>query len=197
MGGPAYVKFSCLHLMGISNPYLYLAKKFEFSFGLSILQRVKRHFLVEYQRFHATSADYFFFQTPASLDAFSRSTGISTDYCKIIPNAVDKRAVFYKKVQHGDPVLFCPSPSYSHKVHVLLTAISKALDQYTRHSIVLLVDERDEIGRKVISEADKLGVLKEFPISWSSRIFEDAGTIPRLQCSLDPHSIRDLYCNIL
>ena len=163
MAGPAYVDFTCNHIMGLSNPYLYLAGRFEFSFGLGRFGWLKRLLQVSYQRLHSTKADGFLFQTEASLKAFCMATGVASDTCRVVPNAIDNSGLLVPGRAEGeDVVLFCPSPGYSHKGHILLPPLSLELSSALNHKLVLLLDDESKIGQEVMAEAQRLGVEDNF-----------------------------------
>ena len=70
MAGPAYVKFSCIHIMGITNPYIThctLKSIFKSRNPLSICKFI---FHIIYQMYYSTYANVYIFQTYHSMKCY-------------------------------------------------------------------------------------------------------------------------------
>ena len=125
MGGPAYVKFKTYHIMGISNAYLTTAKLRTILYGRGLIESFLMVFRIKYLQIFLKRADFYFFQTETSRDAFCKRYHVKKVYTAIIPNAIsnifnsvlpDRERIIDKKKL----IIFCPAAAYPHKgLHTL------------------------------------------------------------------------------
>lgn len=169
MAGPAYVDFSCLHVQGISNPYITHARIKDILSFLSIRKCVKLLFHVLYQSFWALKADYFFFQTNSSKEGFMGRFGVKESRCFVIPNALDTER-FQESVnleselaKNVKPrfVILCPAAPYLHKGLQLIPSIAKSMidiDKSLLFEFRLTIPSESTLFKTILSEAKLLGV---------------------------------------
>ena len=88
MAGPAYVKFNCLHIMGISNPYITHAKIVDILRFKRKSELIPLFLKMMYQNYYAKFADAYIFQTDQSKKCFEIKYGVSKDRI-VVENALD------------------------------------------------------------------------------------------------------------
>lgn len=132
MAGPAYVRFPVPHIMGISNAYITHSTLQALFFYNSPWGIIKRILLSGYQLYHATKADFWFFQTEISRNGFCKRTGVSRFKTKIIPNAIQTASCFFDEKNEGNKIneifkIFSPSADHRHRGIQYIPKIAKAL----------------------------------------------------------------------
>ncbi|WMT92645.1 glycosyltransferase family 4 protein [Pelagibacterium sp. H642] len=121
MAGPAYVQFSCPHVMGISNPYVSHVDLSTFLLTRSPLRWLPDALRILYQSYHARKADRLIFQTATARKFFCGRLLYPIDRTAVVPNAFD-----------ADVFSDVPPPSFETPVVVLVPAMAyphKLLDQ--------------------------------------------------------------------
>lgn len=122
MAGPAYVKFSSLHVLGLSSAYITHPDLSIFKFKRNFRDKVKLVIHIAFQIYHSTKADFFIFQTDEARNNFSKNVRIDINRTTVINNAFDSRLqdVLLKlrernREEHDPIIIFCPGAAYDHK----------------------------------------------------------------------------------
>lgn len=150
MAGPAYVKFSSKHIMGISNPYITHAPLRDILRNRSFLNILVLFFRMIYERYWSRFADIYVFQTESSRDGFKKKFSTSKSLY-VIENALDElnfdsnEQNLYAQESNN---IFCPAGPYPHKMlesipslcHELKKSIKNvnfylSIDQYSKTAI--------------------------------------------------------------
>lgn len=131
--GPAYVNFSCAHVVGCSNPYVLGANKEALKL-LGSVGRVKRYLHTLYQRSHIKKATYWLAQTELSKVNLA-NIGIDSSNITTVHNAISNEfsARFYEKnITYKDkPECFeviIPSAYYPHKNLEFIIYLAKKIN---------------------------------------------------------------------
>ena len=163
MAGPAYVKFSGLHIMGISNPYISHA-----DIGTFMATRPAGRWLpdalkIAYQAYHARNAQRLVFQTDTARQSFCRRLNFSRDRTDVIPNAFDAAgfssvfpALFGSSIQ-----VLVPAVAYPHKMLGRIPEIASRCVEMApnrRISFVLTVSPGSAEWAGIRSEAERRSV---------------------------------------
>ena len=165
MAGPAYVRFSITHLMGISNPFLTHASIIDVLRAYGFLDSLWIFFLTSYQAFWSLQADKFIFQTRQSRDGFCRRFGVRLTSCSVIPNAFDDSLLSQITVsstssRQDTTHILVPGAPYVHKMYQILprVALEMTRNGFTSFKFILTLSHSSSIYKRTISEAKRLGV---------------------------------------
>lgn len=134
MAGPAYVSFKNYHVMGISNPYLTHARFRTYIYGRGFFESVQLILTALYQAIYVRRANFFFFQTGSSRNAFCKRYRVRKDKTALVPNAISN--IFTSDIGKEENAskseqvkIFCPAAPYPHKGLHTLPLIAKRLQK--------------------------------------------------------------------
>lgn len=124
MAGPAYVRFDCYHIQGISNPYIthvdYRILK------MKLTEYCATRLRVSYQSLWAQRADHFIFQTDYSRNQWLLKTGKMREMTSVVPNSYDPEFIgAIKRSREARSIInvnyvFIPGSAFAHKNHFLI-----------------------------------------------------------------------------
>lgn len=168
MAGPAYINFDCVHVMGISNPYLFQGTWKEKLYGKNFLQKLYLIFSLFMQRKYLKCANFFLFQTEFSRQAFLRKTSLPKKNTFVVPNAFD---TLFSNNEDNLPIntslikILAPSIGYSHKALDLLPKLSSFLSKLgVSHKFIVTEDQKSPMGTKIKNECHRWGAKNEFDL---------------------------------
>ena len=192
MAGPAYVKFTCKHIMGITDPYL-----LDFNFKVwknerTYLELVSKIIISKIKTHYAKNADYYVFQTNASKRKFLKNVKkLMPSQTFIVKNAINKK--FYqamsliRKVSEVDKTIIkilCPAAYYPHKSLSIVPKVASLLRQkFQNFQFLLTLDESLPALKNILAEAKRLNVeenivaMGSFDNEDSVKIHEEAHVI--------------------
>lgn len=171
MAGPAYVKFPCQHLQGISNGYITHADWEAFRFQGNILKTLKYYAYVGIQFLYSLRASDFVFQTQYAKDSFKKRSKLQEHRLHVISNAFDLslRDYFYhlsNNVQvksNSEIIIFCPGAGYLHKGFQYIPQIVKELRNLTdvKFKFILTLPFDSKIWLRIKLETKKLNLAND------------------------------------
>ena len=134
MAGPSYVKFSCMHIMGLSNPYITHCTLQSILRGRSFFSITKLMLLVLYQMYYSMGANIYIFQTHHSLLKYNRRFFFRKFKSYLVSNAFDKEFMISKNSakiskENTSIKVFCPSEDYTHKALDSIVYLSNFLSE--------------------------------------------------------------------
>ncbi|OCH40306.1 glycosyltransferase [Vibrio cyclitrophicus] len=164
--GPAYVNFSCYHIMGCSNPYILGANDYALNiingFGVKILRLIHTF----YQRRYIKLADYWIVQ---SNDSFNKmvNIGINREQCSVVNNAISKD--FFEEFLKNRNVgvvanksnaikILVPSAYYSHKNLEIIPMVAKELKCRGYDAKFTLTVSESRESNRIFDKAESLNV---------------------------------------
>jgi glycosyltransferase involved in cell wall biosynthesis len=164
MAGPAYVRFSQTHLIGISNPYITHTDFQGLSIGKNNLELIKAFLLVCYQAFYARKADYWLFQTNESRNGFIKRYKIKFNKTNVISNAIGNEFANHYLTKQVSTIdlektinIFCPAADYLHKGLHLIPNIAKELKIISKNDykfkFILTISENSTLWNKINEES--------------------------------------------
>lgn len=166
MAGPAYVKFTRPHVMGISNAYI---SHVDLSTFLST--RPARVWLPDalkiiYQSFHARQADRVIFQTETARTSFCGRLRYPRERTDVVSNAFDAHSfIGLPPALFADPLqVLVPAMAYSHKLLEQVPAIAAACRDVLggrQVEFLLTIDSRGPEWAMIAKDAKKLGVSEQ------------------------------------
>lgn len=168
MAGPAYVKFNCKHLLGISNPYITHADLETFRLRGNLLKTLKFYGHVAFQFINTYKASYYVFQTENARKSFHSRSKIKNNRLFVIPNAFDMglRTFFDQKeniTQSKKEVeikILTPGAGYIHKGFQFVPKIAFELKNISqkRFKFILTLPFDSPLWLQIEEEAKNLGV---------------------------------------
>jgi glycosyltransferase involved in cell wall biosynthesis len=187
MAGPAYAKFSCIHLQGISNPFITHADWDAFSlignpFGIS------RYIIKSaVQLLFSRNADYFVFQTEQARSSYCKRAVISKSRTNVVSNAFDD-SLHYDlgiKIERDNTInILCPGAAYTHKAFQFIPEIAKFLKEILKiefRFILTLPDSKMlvEIEKKALEFGVEGNIINKGPFSYSeiNRVYSEADIV--------------------
>ncbi|RZS98458.1 glycosyltransferase [Cecembia calidifontis] len=187
MAGPAYVQFSCIHLQGISNPFITHADWDAFSLMGNSFQIARYLFKSFVQLLFSRNADYFVFQTEQARLNYCKRALISNSKTFMVSNAFDDSLrtdgqIFRKKKDIA--TIFCPGADYTHKAFQFIPDIAKSLKEITDVDfkfILTLPDSKLWYGIKnkaiQLGVSDKIVNRGSFSYSEILKVYADADIV--------------------
>lgn len=148
MAGPAYVKFPCVHVQGISNAYITHADWATYKLKKNVYSIFRYYFYTSVQFFYSLKADHFVFQTDFAKNSYKRRSGIKDSRLHVIPNAFDTSIACHFLTNFMDATankkfkqiqIFCPGAAYLHKGFQFLPAIIEELKKSTKKIFKFIV----------------------------------------------------------
>ncbi len=178
MAGPAYVKFPCLHVQGISNAYISHPGEERFLYGRNQVAVVRQIIQIGIQRWCSKWADFFIFQTDVALQGYCQRTGISQEKCSVVPNAFDRSMLEQPTSPvaidaSDDPIrIFCPGVGYSHKGLQFIPEIAAAIKSRSKKTFRFLLTIQDGwLRQRIMRKSQELDVtpmiVNEGPYNYS------------------------------
>jgi glycosyltransferase involved in cell wall biosynthesis len=171
MAGPAFVKFPCSHLQGISNGYITHADWESFRFRKGLVKTLKYYAHVSIQFFYTLKASDFVFQTKYAKDTFKRRSKIKEERLNVISNAFDLSLRDYfnqetnttQNSKESEITILCPGAGYIHKGFQFVPEIAKELQRISdkKFKFVLTLPFESQLWLTIASEIDKLN-LKDY-----------------------------------
>lgn len=169
MAGPAYIKISKTHVMGISNPYLSHANLDSYLYGRNLKSFFRVLLLTVYQSFYARKANHWVFQTKESRKGFCSRLIIDSIKTTVVENAVDLGfQEFFQKsriksINLNEKVkIFCPAAAFKHKALHIIPNIAKEIKDLSKgevdFSFYLTIDSSSELWSEMYSNCKSLGV---------------------------------------
>ncbi len=170
MAGPAYVKFPCNHLQGISNPYITHADWSAFKLKGNLLSIAKYYVYVFIQFFFSKNADYFVFQTEFSKNSFQRRSKIASSRLFVVPNAFDTSIKDFfinepsleKLLGKSEIRIFCPGAAYIHKGFQFIPTIINELKKITNKEFkfILTLPTNSELWLEIHNQLEDLKLVQ-------------------------------------
>ncbi len=170
MAGPAYVKFQCKHVQGISNPYITHADWSAFKLKGNLLSIAKYYVYVIIQFFYSKNADYFVFQTEFSKKSFQRRSKIASNRLFVVHNAFDSsikdffinESGFGKLQGKSEIRIFCPGAAYIHKGFQFIPPIISELKKITNgeFKFVLTLPTNSKIWLEIHKQLEDLKLVQ-------------------------------------
>jgi glycosyltransferase involved in cell wall biosynthesis len=170
MAGPAYVKFLCKHLQGISNPYITHANWDTFSLRGNILKTLKFYGHVGFQFLNTLKSSDYVFQTEYAKDTFKKRSKIKERRLNVIPNAFDLSLRDYfnqetntiQNSKESEITILCPGAGYIHKGFQFVPEIAYQLQRISdkKFKFVLTLPFDSQLWLHIKSEIERLN-LKE------------------------------------
>lgn len=173
MAGPAYVKFSSPHVMGISNPYVTHADLYSYRFSKSWAATFKKLFSSFYQAVYSRRADSFIFQTETSRRGFCKRLLIDECRTHVVNNAIGEDFVSsIERIKKSPPetklkdmrcTILCPAAPYPHKAIHLIPEIAKELKKSCDKKFIFLltVNQESDFYKNLLYMAKCFGVSAE------------------------------------
>lgn len=181
MAGPAYVTFSCPHVMGISNPYIS-----HVDLGTFLSTRPARRWLPDalkiiYQSGQARKADRIVFQTETARASFCNRLRYPFERTEVVSNAFDAESFAGLPLAgFASPLkVLVPSMAYPHKLLDQVPGISAACRRISdgcQVEFLLTIDPSGAEWAAIAKDADKLGVAEHIR-TLGSYNYADAGGI--------------------
>jgi glycosyltransferase involved in cell wall biosynthesis len=170
MAGPAFVKFPCSHLQGISNGYITHADWESFRFRKGLVKTLKDYAHVSIQFFYTLKASDFVFQTKYAKDTFKRRSKIKEERLNVISNAFDLSLRDYfnqetntiQNSKESEITILCPGAGHLHKGFQFIPEIAKELKNISnkKFKFVLTLPFDSQLWLHIKSEIERLN-LKE------------------------------------
>ncbi|MBS1495154.1 MAG: glycosyltransferase family 4 protein [Bacteroidetes bacterium] len=163
MAGPAYVKFSSLHVQGLSNPYVTHADWEGFMLRGSFSKAVSFLLQTIVQLWCSRWADYFVFQTDEARNQYCKRAFINRKRTTVISNAYDlnmkSQLESLEEKQNGKIRIICPAPSHSHKGLQFIPAIAYELKKILNKpfEFVLTID-KDSMWNNIVGNSKRYNV---------------------------------------
>lgn len=167
MAGPTYVEFQCLHVMGISDPYVTHADILPMIHGRTATQIMKLILSIFYKVYYAHKADHIIFQTNSSRNSFLKRYLFRKLNTHVIHNAIGDDLLNINTIrQHAsDEVrIFCPAADYPHKALTSISDIAKnmrMMNSSLKFSFVLTIDESSDTWGIIKSRLTRYGLENE------------------------------------
>ena len=163
MAGPAYTRFSCMHVMGISNPYISHVDAHTFLSTRSALKWPVDLMRTIYQSYYATVANRLVFQTHTARDNFCRRLKYPIQDTVVIPNAFDSQSFSHvASPSLGNPArVLVPAVAYPHKLLDQVPLIAAAyhdLPDARPAEFVLTLDQESAEWASILKRAKQLNV---------------------------------------
>ena len=169
MAGPSYVRFDCLHVQGISDPYATHAQVADFLYGRSVIGAVAKFLSSWYKKKYWCLADALIFQTEFSKQQFILKNRIDQQPCFVVPNAIDEDLLGdEKKTSQGDwarrteHIVLCPGEDYPHKalgtIPYVAQASRRSNEAQDAFKFRLTLDPGSASWRRITATAKRLGV---------------------------------------
>ncbi len=162
--GPAYIKTSIPHLMGIGDGWVTHADKLAFS-SLSLLEKIQMHLLCAYKKHYFKQATHWITEANISKQGAVKKFKISPEKITVIPNEI---SVFYKNYLNQEPQLISISSSqplnffvfcsaYPHKnLKILIPTVLYLLEKNILNiRFHLTLPEQNKIYQKLSSQIKK------------------------------------------
>lgn len=182
MAGPAYVRFSCKHLQGISNPYITHANWDTFSLRGNILKTLKFYGHVGFQFLNTLKSSDYVFQTEYAKDTFKKRSKIKERRLNVIPNAFDLSLRDYFKQEtntiqnsiESEITILCPGAGYIHKGFQFVPEIAHQLQRISdkKFKFVLTLPFDSQLWLTIASEIDRLN-LKDYITNYGPYKYTD------------------------
>jgi len=166
MAGPAYVKFQCLHLQGISNGYITHADWKSFRLRGNIFNTFRYCAHVGFQFLYSLKATHFVFQTKNAKYSFQKRSRINNERLFVIPNAFDVslREYFNQentlKKENSEINILCPGAGHLHKGFQFIPVIAQELSALKglKFKFTLTLSFESELWKQIETESNKLRV---------------------------------------
>ena len=166
MAGPAYINFDCIHVMGLSNPYIFQGTWKEKLYGKNFVEKFYLILSLFIQRKHSKSANFFLFQTEFSRQAFLRKNSIPKKSTFVVSNGFDLSFLNKKEnlpINSSLIKILAPSIGYSHKALDFLPKLSYFLSKLkVFHEFIVTEDQKSPMGIKIKNECCRWGTKNEF-----------------------------------
>lgn len=157
MAGPAYTRFTCPHVMGISNPYISHVDRTTFLSTRPVARWLPDALKVAYQARHAREAQRLVFQTETARDSFCRRLRFPTRQTSVVSNAFDANSFAeISPAEFGNPLrILVPAMAYPHKMLDRVPTVAAACrDMFGQRKVEFyLTIEPDSREWKSISQA--------------------------------------------
>ena len=134
MAGPSYVKFPCMHIMGLSNPYITHCNFQSLLRGISFFSTCKLFFLVLYQMYYSMGANVYIFQTYHSQLTYHKRFFFLGIKSHVVSNAFDQEFMICESSTNSfkpnsSIKVFCPGDDYRHKALDSIVYLSNFLSE--------------------------------------------------------------------
>ena len=165
MAGPAYVKFPCRHLQGISNPYITHGDWESFRFRGSLLRTLKYFGYVGIQFLYSLKATDFVFQTNYAKNSFKKRSNLDEHRMHVISNAFDlnlkkyfdERDNFSESNLSSEIIVLCHGAGHLHKGFQYIPGIVRELKEMTdrEFKFILTLPFESRLWVQIKSEIEK------------------------------------------
>lgn len=187
MAGPAYAQFSCIHLQGISNPFITHADWDAFSLQGNYFQITRYFFKSFVQLLYSRNADYFVFQTEQARQNYCKRAFIAKNKTFVVTNAFDDSLRIDGQTNRAKKdiiTIFCPGADYTHKAFQFIPEIAKSLKELTEIEFkFILTLPYSKLWYKIYNRAIELGISDKIanrgPFSYSEihEVYEDVDIV--------------------
>lgn len=186
MAGPAYVKFSGIHIMGCSNPYIIFANLSDILFGRSKIQALYRYLQTIYQKYHIKNADYFLFQSESSKKYFMEAMGKNKDNAFVVPNAMGLAGLSSQDhdstniYSEYDCMILCPFENYPHKgLHLIPKISEQMVKKYNNFKFVVTVPSESEVNfdSRYSSYSQFISFIGKQPYKQMANLYSNADVV--------------------
>ncbi len=165
MAGPAYVEFSCPHVMGISNGYISHVDLGTFLSTRSPSRWLPDALKIVYQSYYARKADRLIFQTLTARDCFCRRLRYPIDHTAVVSNAFDSESFLNVAPPFfSNPLkVLVPAMAYPHKLldHVPTIALACGdMPDERRVEFLLTLDPGSPEWAAIAEKASRLGIAE-------------------------------------
>lgn len=164
MAGPAYARFTCPHVMGISNPYISHVDLKTFISTRPLVHWLPDALKIAYQSYYARKASRLIFQTATARDSFCRRLGYPSERTVIVANAFDPANFANVRPPTFDsPVkVLAPSMAYPHKMLEQLPAVAAASrNSPLKVEFLLTLDPDSPEWKAIERKASRLRVTEQ------------------------------------
>ena len=165
MAGPAYVKFPCRHLQGISNGYITHGDWESFRFRGSLLRTLKYYGHVGIQFLYSLKATDFLFQTNYAKNSFKKRSKVKEHRMHVISNAFDLNLKTYfdesenisEDNLNSEIIVLCHGAGHLHKGFQYIPRIVKELKDLTdrKFKFILTLPFESRLWIQIESEIEK------------------------------------------
>lgn len=164
MAGPAYINFSTIHVMGISNAFITHADWDAFSLMKNFFYSIRYIGKSFVQLLYSRKADYFIFQTEQARNSYCKRAIIPKNKTFIVTNAFDDSLVKIENDSFSKTDIFrifCPGADYIHKGFQFIPSIAKAMKRMGKSDFkfnFILTLPEGKLWNQIKNKADDLGV---------------------------------------
>jgi len=163
MAGPAYTRFTCPHVMGISNGYISHVSPSTFLSTRPITRWLPDALKIAYQARHAREAQRIIFQTETARLHFCRRWRFPIQRTSVVANAFDPHGfATLSTAAFGNPIrVLVPAMAYPHKMLDRIPFIAAACKDVLHPrdvEFLLTIDPNSSEWQSIAQNAARLGV---------------------------------------